>query len=334
MPAVRIAAANLPGLQGCPLSFDTPVLLIAWRRPDTTRQVINSLRPLAPSSIFVASDGPLDQGIERQKVEATRQLVKQEIDWPCELQLFQSEANLGGRYGISSFISWFFEHVEAGIILEDDCVVRADFLPFCAELLERYRHDRRIWSITGTNYQDGQWRGPGSYYFSHYHHSWGWATWRDRWQANDPDLGNWPRLKASGLMETIFQDPVECAYWSGIWDRMVEEGKPATWDYPWALTCFANGGLTATPNTTLVTNVGYGADSTHTQSDGPLNTMGSEAILPLRHPPFILRDVQADRYTFDHWFRGLVLRNQMDQSLNRRLRRGLRRAWQTLQPQG
>jgi hypothetical protein len=296
--------------------------------------VINSLRTVAPSRVFVASDGPLDHPDEAAKVNATRELVSREIDWPCKLDLYYSETNLGGRFGISRFISWFFENVSEGIILEDDCVPRADFLPFCAELLDIYRMDRRVWSVTGTNYQDNQWRGSASYYFSRYHHSWGWATWRDRWIENDPEMKSWASLKSSGLLETIFEDPVERVYWSGIWDQMISDGKPATWDYPWALTCFANSGLTIIPNVTLVANIGYGEDSTHTSAEGPLNVMGTGEVMPLRHPSFVLRDCQADRYTFDHWFRGLVLRNQLDRSLNRRIRRGLRRLWRQLQPQG
>ena len=37
---------------------NTPLLLIAWRRPHTLRQVIDAIRPVAPSRLFVACDGP------------------------------------------------------------------------------------------------------------------------------------------------------------------------------------------------------------------------------------------------------------------------------------
>ena len=325
-------SANVSNPESQALGFDTPVLLIAWRRPDTTRQVINSLRHLAPSQVYVASDGPPARQDVAAKVRETRSLIEQEIDWPCRLELNFASINQGCGHGPISAINWFFEQVEEGIVLEDDCLPRHDFLPFCADLLQRYRHDRRVWTITGTNYQNGQWRGDGSYYFSQYHHSWGWATWRDRWQHNDPDLIRWPTLKDSGLLASIFNDPVELAYWSGIWSGLHVQGAADVWDYQWAFTCFSNHGLTVTPNTTLVANIGFGEDSTHTSSEGPLNVMGTAEVMPLRHPTFVLRDQEADLYTFDHWFRGLVLRNQMDRSLNRRLRRGLRRAWRKLHP--
>jgi hypothetical protein len=40
------------------MNMDTPVLLIAWRRPHTMRQVIDAIRPVAPTRLFVACDGP------------------------------------------------------------------------------------------------------------------------------------------------------------------------------------------------------------------------------------------------------------------------------------
>ena len=105
------------------------------------------------------------------------------------------------------------------------------------------------------------------------------------------------------LLNTIFEDPVECQYWSDIWQKLLERGQPDTWDYQWTFTCLANGGLTALPNRNLVNNVGFGVDATHTKG-GAINTSFSEGIDPAQHPSFVLRDSAADRYTFDHLFGG------------------------------
>lgn len=104
-------------------------------------------------------------------------------------------------------------------------------------------------------------------------------------------------------MKTAFEDPVERRYWSGIWQRLMVEGKPNTWDYHWTFTCLANSGLTALPNRNLVNNVGFGEDATHT-TGASIKTSISEGIDPNQHPTFLLRDAAADRYTFDHVFGG------------------------------
>ncbi|OUT72277.1 MAG: hypothetical protein CBB79_06555, partial [Synechococcus sp. TMED19] len=132
------------------MSFDIPVLLLTWRRPDTTKQVIEALRAVSPSHLYVASDGPRSQA-EARAVEATRDLISALIDWPCELRTRFIDHNQGCQLGVSSAISWFFENEEAGIILEDDCVPHPDFFTYCRALLMRYSYDTRIWCISGDN---------------------------------------------------------------------------------------------------------------------------------------------------------------------------------------
>ena len=282
----------------------TPILLIAWRRPHTLRQVIDAIRPVAPTRLYVACDGPNpERPGEAEKVAATRAVIENEINWTCQIERLYSDTNQGCRLGVSRAISWFFELVEKGIILEDDCVPHPAFFSYCTTLLELYQHDTRVWCISGSNFQNGQLRGDGSYYFSRYNHCWGWASWRRCWQHYDGNLKKWPALRISGLMKTAFEDPVERRYWSGIWQRLMVEGKPNTWDYQWTFTCFANNGLTALPNTNLVTNVGFGEDATHT-TGASINTSISEGIDPNQQPTFLLRDTAADRYTFDHFFGG------------------------------
>ena len=286
------------------MSMNTPLLLIAWRRPYTLRQVIDAIRPVAVTRLFVACDGPNpDRPGEAEKVAATHAVIEHEIDWPCQIERLYSDVNQGCRLGVSRAIGWFFEHVDEGIILEDDCVPHVDFFPYCATLLERYRHDTRVWCISGNNFQNGQWRGDGSYYFSRYNHCWGWASWRRCWQHYDGNLSQGPALRDSGLMKTAFEDPVERNYWSRVWQRLVDKGKPDTWDYQWTFTCLANNGLTALPNRNLVTNIGFGEDATHT-TGGAIDTRTSEGIDPNQQPSFLLRNAAADRYTFYHVFGG------------------------------
>ena len=55
----------------------SPVLLIAWRRPESTRNVISSISDYAPNKLYVACDGPLkNNNIEAEKVRLTRKIIK------------------------------------------------------------------------------------------------------------------------------------------------------------------------------------------------------------------------------------------------------------------
>jgi hypothetical protein len=275
------------------------------------RQVIDAIRPVAPTRLFVACDGPNPtRPGEAEKVAATRAVIEHEIDWPCHIERLYSDVNQGCRLGVSRAISWFFEQVEEGIILEDDCVPHTDFFPYCTNLLERYRHDTRVWCISGNNFQNGQWRGDSSYYFSRYNHCWGWASWRRCWKHYDCNLSQWPALRDSGLLSTIFEDPLERDYWNCIWQRFVDIGEPDSWCYIWTFTCLANSGLTALPNRNLVSNVGFGEDATHTTGSPVQTDIDHQGIFETHDPRFIVRDTRADQYTFNTFIGGNALRRR------------------------
>lgn len=316
--------------------MDTPLLLIAWRRPHTLRQVIDAIRPVAPTALFVACDGPNpERPGEAEKVAATRAVIEHEIDWPCQIERLYSDVNQGCRLGVSRAITWFFALVEEGIILEDDCVPHPDFFPYCTSLLERYRHDTRVWCISGNNFQNGQWRGDGSYYFSRIPLIWGWATWRRCWERYDMKISQWPELKSSGLLEHLFDDPIELSYWSAIWDRLWESGAPDTWDYQFCFICISNSGLTIEPNTNLVSNIGFGPGATHTINSA-IPASIDKGLGIIQHPRFILRNTEADRFTFNYKFNGNEMRRsrriipQISSGFNRallRLKSKIKKPW-------
>lgn len=304
-----------------------PVLLIAWRRPDMLRQVLDVLRQVRPTSLFVACDGPrASKPQDIAMVSETRKVFDIEIDWECRVQKRYSETNQGCRLGVSSAISWFFEHVGEGIILEDDCVPHPDFFRFCGTLLDRYRKNRRVWCITGDNFQDGRRRGFGSYYFSRYNHIWGWATWRDRWLAYDPELKFWPSWRNTSEFASMFPDHRECRYWQGIFDNTYA-GKIDTWDYQWTACTWRSGGLTVTPQVNLVTNVGHGSEGTHTGSDTDARFRISAGELPLRmrHPWRFRQHKRADLYVYEKVFGGAGSCNDSVRKLGQKFRSALRR---------
>jgi hypothetical protein len=78
-----------------------------------------------------------------------------------------------------------------------------------------------------------------------------------------------------------------------------------TWDYPWTASVWFHGGLTATPNVNLVSNIGFGADATHTSRaiQSVVNNPVREMSFPLQHPPFITRHFEADRFTWENIYR-------------------------------
>jgi hypothetical protein len=288
--------------------LQTAVLFLVFNRPDTTTQVFEAIRKAKPPRLYVAADGPrANRDGEAERVARVREIATA-VDWPCEVKTLFREENLGCKYAVSGGITWFFEHEKQGIILEDDCFPHPDFFVFCETLLDQYATDEHVWVITGDNFQNGQKRGEGSYYFSRYNHVWGWASWRRAWQKADMEIKFWPEWKHSAAWQAAIPDKVERKYWSKIFDRMYR-AEIDTWDYPWTASVWFYSGLTATPNVNLVSNIGFGPDSTHTASaDSPLAGIATGQLGELTHPDQVVQDTAADRYVFDHVFDGRSLR--------------------------
>ncbi len=298
----------------------TPVVLILFRRPEQTRAVFERIREAQPPKLFAVADGPRNAD-EEALCAQTREVVES-IDWDCEVFRNYADENMGLRRRVSSGLDWVFDQVEEAVVLEDDCLPHSSFFTYCDELLERYRDDERIWCIGGSNFQQGQWRGDGSYYFSNNNHYWGWATWRRAWRQYDHEMTGWPAFRDGGYLAGLLDDPLEVKYWHDIFETLYTEGTPDSWGYIWTLTCWMNRGLTVLPNVNLVANTGFGSDSTHTKgSGGWIAARPAEDIGPLKHPSFVARDREADRYTFEHLLPGRRLRNE--QSRIYRLRRRL-----------
>ena len=283
--------------------LQTPVCLIAFNRPDTTQKVFEAIRQVKPPKLLVIADGArADRPEEAEKCAKTREIINQ-VDWDCEVLTNYSDINLGCRKRVSSGLNWVFEQVEEAIILEDDCLPHPTFFRFCEELLERYRDNERVMAISGDNFQWGRKRTDYSYYFSRYNHIWGWASWRRAWRLYDLEMKIWPEVRDGNWLKDILQDSDAVNYWTKIFQGVYEGFN--TWDYPWTFACWIHNGLTILPKVNLVSNIGFGAEATHTKSVSKFANMPTEEMsFPLQHPPFMIRDSQADEITETTIFSG------------------------------
>jgi len=285
----------------------TPVLFLIFNRPELTFRVFDEIRKAKPEKLFIAADGPREgkEG-ESEKCEIARSVVNK-IDWNCEVKTLFREKNLGCRDAVSSAITWFFDNVGEGIILEDDCLPDQSFFTFCQTLLEKYRDDERIMHIGGGNFQNGKHKTSASYYFSKYTHIWGWATWRRAWKKYDVRMSNLERVQKTERFNSYILNN-EHLYWIDIFTQ-TQKGKIDTWDYQWLYSVWENNGIAILPNENLVTNIGFNEDATHTKGDSPFANMKVTGIgNNLIHPEIIQRNIIADENYFN-----LYLRNRIKQ---------------------
>lgn len=276
---------------------NAPVAFFIFNRPDTTAQVFEIIRQARPVKLLVVADGPRPTHLtDAEKCAETRAIIKK-VDWDCEVMTNFSGSNLGCKTRMSTGLDWVFNIVEEAIILEHDTLPHPSFFQYCQELLTHYRDDERIMTISGCNFQFGNRRTNYSYYFSRCFHCWGWATWRRAWQHYDVAMSLWPELSQGWLTSILGQD-LGLTYWQKVFE-LTYQGCINTWDYQWVFNCWSQNGLCILPNVNLVSNIGFGADGTHTMNTASrVANMQTETIkVPLLHPPYILPDTEADKFT-------------------------------------
>ncbi len=266
-----------------------PILFIIFNRLDTAKKVFEAIRNYRPSHLFVAADGARSekQG-EAAVCEEVRSWVLQHIDWDCEIKTLFQEKNLGCGEAPAKAITWFFEQVEEGIVLEDDCLPHPDFFLFCEKLLPYYRTNNAISIISGCNFDKAnEYSTDDSYFYSVFPYTWGWASWRRNWQNYDYNLTEWKSIKSKKFLRRLFSEKKYQQPWVETFNSLSHTGKKDIWDFQFFFQCFKRKQLSIVPNVNLISNIGCNENGTHT-----LNADNPKANIPLQSMPFPLKHPQ------------------------------------------
>jgi len=265
----------------------TPVVILAFNRPDMVRRLLERIKTWQPDSLWIVVDGPRTDD-ESRLVDQVKGLFD-EIEWCADIHKNYSEENMGCRARVTSGLDWFFSENERGIILEDDCIPLDSFFLFCEELLERYKNEARVASIEGTHRLDKNPDIEESYLFSTYFTFHGWATWRRAWEMYSNTVSD-----AEGVIERKFRGWRPCLYWKRMY-QLVKAGRRDSWGYRWMLSNWRTNSLAVCPRNSLVQNIGYGDESTHTRGDSYKLMPAREMRFPLSHPQQVEANVELDK---------------------------------------
>lgn len=163
-----------------------PIVLFAYNRPYHLQRCLDSLAKnslLKESELIIYCDGP--KTISDDKVKAVRQIATTfSSARSCTVET--SSVNQGLAASIIAGVSKVLKTQQAVIVLEDDLLLHPYFLTFMNDALRTYQSDSHIFSVTGHTLPAWRLSLPSQYswpvYLSPRISSWGWGTWRDRWQ--------------------------------------------------------------------------------------------------------------------------------------------------------
>lgn len=241
-----------------------PIILFAFNRLDTLRNTVQSLLSnpqAADSELYVFVDGARpDKPGETAKVKAVQDYVSGLTGFRAVHTSF-AEQNKGLAPSVIAGVTRVFQEHSRVIVLEDDLYVSASFLEFMNEMLERYESDERIMQVSGfgcrlTRLGDY----PYDVYLNERAHSWSWATWKDRWETVDWQVGDFEQLRSSRALQRRFNRRGSDLY-GMLRDYM--EGRKSSWYIRFNYAMYRQGRYSVMPVRSLVRNDGFGLEATN-----------------------------------------------------------------------
>lgn len=276
--------------------FDTPILLIAYNRLETAKKVFSSIKDIKPNKLYFVSDGPKDVS-DKTQIDKLRKYIISNVSWDCQFKSILRDSNLGCKESVSNGIDWFFKNEEMGIVLEDDCLPSKSFFYFCEELLQRYKDDERIYSISGFN-QQNEWNSSHhDYFFSRLGNCWGWASWRRCWMDYDVEIKDFELFNKLNGFENSLGKKLGKIKKDMIYKGVIGDTVDS-WALQWGYLRHKNSGLTCIPSKSLIKNIGCGDDATHTFHPFKFEVENNEINIPTAVNTYVVPDLEYDTLMF------------------------------------
>lgn len=240
----------------------SPILLFVYNRPEHTRKTIETLKKnflAKESELIIFSDGPKNEK-DKNSVEVVRKIIKN-IEGFKNIEVKESVNNKGLAKSIISGVTEIINKKEKVIVLEDDLITHPYFLTYMNEALDFYENNSRIWSISGycppikipENYDKDVFLFPRA-------SSWGWATWKNRWDLNDWEIKDFDTFIKNKKLQKEFNIGGEDM--SEMLKSQIE-GEIDSWAIRWCYNQFKNNMYTVFPVKSYVDNIGTDGSGTH-----------------------------------------------------------------------
>lgn len=237
-----------------------PICLFTYNRLAETKQTIEALQKnflASESELFIFSDGGEDKE-SIIKVNTVRAYL-QCINGFKKVEIFHSNTNKGLADSVIDGVTKIVEEYGKVIVLEDDLKTSPNFLDYMNLCLEKYEFENIIISISGhSNLKNLANSYNYDVAFGLRASSWGWATWKDRWEKVDWEVKTYNSFKFNLLKRIKFNRGGSDL--SHMLDKQMK-GKINSWAVRFCFHQFNKNMFDVIPFVTKVQNVGFGDDA-------------------------------------------------------------------------
>lgn len=236
----------------------TPIAIFAFNRPKEFTNMLASLKrnPLfEESEKYFFIDGPRND----KDIDLIKEVEQIALTVTDNVKLSPENKGLGSSIiaGVSEVLS---QH-DSVIVIEDDLRLMPGFLTYMNQALECFKNDERILAVCGYSLKIKTPKGYDStVYLGDRVSSWGWGTWRDRWEKVNWEVSDWEEFssdtKAIARLNQCGSD-----MFGMLRDFM--EGRNRSWAIRFCYHQFKNGMYSVHPVKSLVNNEGFGETATN-----------------------------------------------------------------------
>lgn len=241
-----------------------PILLFTYKKIEPVKAVIGALKKNAlaqGSELYIFSDGPKNER-DRAMIEEVRAYLAGVTGFK-KVALYESKTNKGLATSIIDGVTQIINEKGKAIVLEDDLVTSSNFLEFMNQALHNYETNAKVHSISGYTVPISL---PSDYnfdtYFTRRASSWGWATWKDRWETVDWSVSDYQDFIRNRKQRKKFNEMGSDM--TSMLSKQIH-GKISSWAIRWCYHQFKMDQLTVFPTISKVSNIGFGVQATHTK---------------------------------------------------------------------
>jgi len=239
-----------------------PIILFVYNRPDHTLKTLEALiknKFANDSVLYIFSDGPKKE-LDKAAVERVRSIID-DFQGFKQIHITKQVTNNGLAKSVIQGVTEILKTHDRAIVLEDDIVTTSNFLSFMNNCLDRYKSNDQIFSVTGYTPAITI---PENYtlpvFTSYRGSSWGWAIWKDRWEAIDWKIRDKDSFIANRTLQNKFNRGGQDL--SNMLKRQLS-GKIDSWAIRFAYNAFKQDKYHITPVISKVQNIGHDNSGVH-----------------------------------------------------------------------
>ena len=239
-----------------------PIILFVYNRPEHTLKTLEALSKniLAPEcKLYIFSDGVKNtqNASNLSSVNRVREIIKQN-KWCKEVVIVEQKINKGLAASIKTGVTEIVEKYGSVIVLEDDLITSPYFLNYMNAALNFYQNYLSVFSISAYTYPLKKMEIPRDYNFDVFvglrNSSWGWATWKNRWEKIDWNVSAYNQVKEIPAIKEALNRGGD-----DVFDllEMQQTGKLNIWSIQFTIAHFINHAVSIIPTKSYVNNIGH-----------------------------------------------------------------------------